>query len=490
MDCRSPKTVWKTLDLGLLEEYNAACARADFLTYRKLIRPKQIKAWWQEDVAKHLMIFWRDLCAGRRPALVLQAPPQHGKTEQVMDFISWVAGKNPDLKTIFGSYSEELGIRVNLSLQRMFDSKCYRTVFGKTRINDSNTARETGENARWLRNNSIIEYVGQNGSFRNTTVMGQINGMGLDLGVIDDPIKGRAEASSKAIRDKTWNWFTDDFFGRFSNNAGFLMIMTRWHLDDPCGRWLEHFPQTKVLRYSAIAEQDEPHRKAGIPLFPEFKSLEFLEARRRVLTTAGWESIYQQKPIASGGDMFPVERFNIIGSINRSQVKRSIRYVDKAGTVDGGSYTAAALVHEMKDGTTVVEDMIRGQWSALVRDQRIMQAAIADDAVCQRYQIWFEQEPGSGGKESAEDSARKFKEFSVHLDKVTGSKEIRAEPYAAQVQAGQVSLVGGEWNRAFLEEHEQFPVGKFKDQVDATAGAYNKLLATHGSFDRSLDWVG
>jgi predicted phage terminase large subunit-like protein len=271
---------------------------------------------------------------------------------------------------------------------------------------------------------------------------------------------------------------------------GLVSHNTRWHLDDPCGRWLEHFPQTKVLRYSAIAEQDEPHRKAGIPLFPEFKSLEFLEARRRVLTTAGWESIYQQKPIASGGDMFPVERFNIIASINRSQVKRSIRYVDKAGTADGGSYTAAALVHEMKDGTTVVEDMIRGQWSALVRDQRIMQAAIADDAVCQRYQIWFEQEPGSGGKESAEDSARKFKEFSVHLDKVTGSKEIRAEPYAAQVQAGQVSLVGGEWNRAFLEEHEQFPVGKFKDQVDATAGAYNKLLATHGSFDRSLDWVG
>jgi predicted phage terminase large subunit-like protein len=253
---------------------------------------------------------------------------------------------------------------------------------------------------------------------------------------------------------------------------------------------LEHFPQTKVLRYSAIAEQDEPHRKMGIPLFPEFKSLEFLEARRRVLTTAGWESIYQQKPIAAGGDMFPVDRFNIIGSVNRSQIKRSIRYVDKAGTADGGSYTAAALVHEMNDGTTVVEDMIRGQWSALVRDQRIMQAAQADDAICRRYQIWFEQEPGSGGKESAEDSARKFKEFSVHLDKVTGSKEIRAEPYAAQVQAGQVSLVSGEWNRAFLEEHEQFPVGKFKDQVDATAGAYNKLLATHGSFDRSLDWVG
>ena len=135
-------------------------------------------------------------------------------------------------------------------------------------------ATQTG---RWLRNSSILEYVGNDGSFRNTTVMGQINGQGLDLGVVDDPIKGRAEAQIEATRDKTWTWFTDDFFGRFSDHAGFVMIMTRWHLDDPVGRWLEHFPDTKVLRYPAIAEQDEKYRKKGEPLFPELKPPSFLE---------------------------------------------------------------------------------------------------------------------------------------------------------------------------------------------------------------------
>ena len=50
-----------------------------------------------------------------------------------------------------------------------------------------------------------MEFVGAKGSFRNTTVGGQINGQGLDLGVIDDPIKGRAEAQSKVTRDKTWS---------------------------------------------------------------------------------------------------------------------------------------------------------------------------------------------------------------------------------------------------------------------------------------------
>lgn len=474
-------------DLVLINEWLKAESRKDFFSFRQLIRPRLIPSWWQIDVANHLMQFWDDFVNNRKPALVLQAPPQHGKTEQITDFIAWCAGKDPDLRTIFGSYSDDLGVRVNLALQRIYDGDAFKSVFKGTRLNDTNNATAAG---RWLRNSSLMEYVGHEGSFRNTTIMGQINGQGLDLGFIDDPIKGRAEAQSKTTRDKTWSWFTDDFFGRFSEKAGFIMIMTRWHLDDPVGRWLEHFPNTKVLRYQAIATEDEEHRREGEPLFPQLKSLDFLMQRKQVLTQASWESVYQQRPIAAGGDMFPTERFKIINSIDRSQVKKSIRYIDKAGTADGGAYTAGSLVHTMRDGTTVVENVIRGQWSALEREQRILQAAQTDKAVCPRYQLWFEQEPGSGGKESAENSIRRFKGFDVHADRVTGAKEVRAEPYAAQVQNGQVSLVAGEWIRDFLEEHEQFPYGKYMDQVDATAGAFNKLAEQLSGYDRTLSWVG
>ena len=474
-------------DVEALGEKQGFYARNSFLAFRKTIRPKLLDSWWQRDVANHLMRFWVDFHAGRKPALVLQAPPQHGKTEQITDFIAWAVGRDPDIKTIFASYSDDLGIRVNLTLQRILDSARYKLAFADTKINDTNVAADSG---RWLRNSSIMEFVGHDGSFRNTTVMGQINGQGLDLGFIDDPIKGRAEAQSKAVRDKTWNWFTDDFFGRFSERAGFIMIMTRWHLDDPVGRWLEHFPNTKVLRYPAIAEEDEQHRRAGEPLFPQLKSLEFLQQRRQVLTSASWESIYQQRPIAAGGELFPVEEFKIVSTFDRSKIKRSVRYVDKAGTADGGAYTAASLVHTMMDGTTVVEDCLRGQWSALERERRLLQAAASDKVICPRYAIWFEQEPGSGGKESAENSIRRFKGYQVFADKVTGSKEVRALPYAAQVQAGNVYLKAGEWNRAFIDEHEQFPAGKFKDQVDATAGAFNKLAASVAGYDRSLAWVG
>src|SRR5262249_54420238 len=43
------------------------------------------------------------------------------------------------------------------------------------------------------------------------------------------------------------------------------------------------------------------------------------------------------------------------------------------------------------------------------------------------YEVGVEQEPGSGGKESAEATIRNLAGFRVFADKVTGSKEVRAE---------------------------------------------------------------
>ena len=93
-------------------------------------------------------------------------------------------------------------------------------------------------------------------------------------------------------------------------------------------------------------------------------------------------------------------------------------------------------------------------------------------------------------KRARRNRIRRFRGFQVFADKVTGDKEVRAEPYAAQVQAGMVSIKAGEWNRDFLDEHEMFPNGKYVDQVDASAGAFNKLNAARGTYDRTLFWVG
>ncbi len=185
----------------------------------------------------------------------------------------------------------------------------------------------------WQCNNSLIEYAGFKGSFHNTTVNGAINGMELHLGIIDDPVKGRQEASSKLVRDRTWNWFSDDFMTRFDKDAGMLVIMTRYHVDDLLGRMLErHKGRVKVLRYPAIAEQDTNRRKKGEALFPELKPVDFLLERKKVMTQASWEAQYQQNPIVVGGGILPIEKLRVLPVWNKSDAQLSVRYWDKAGT--------------------------------------------------------------------------------------------------------------------------------------------------------------
>ena len=290
------------LQLEAIYYYKVAKARNCFLTYRKLVNPTIKINWFVEELANELQKFVEDFEAGLKPMLIIEAPPQHGKSEAISDVISWIAGRNPSLKTIYASFSERLGVRANLKLQRLYTRKVYRDIFPETKINEKNVV--TGTNH--LRNREILEYVGKDGYFRNTTVQGSITGESLDLGVIDDPTKGREAANSKTIRDKTWEWFTDDFFTRFSENAGFLMILTRWHIDDPASRLIKQNPRVRVLKYKAIAEVEEKHRHIGEALIPEHKSIEFLNERKKMMG-ANFEALYQQTPTVKGGNLLKTE---------------------------------------------------------------------------------------------------------------------------------------------------------------------------------------
>lgn len=462
-------------DLRAIEAYAVQGARDNFWLYRQFINRDMIIGWWQREVARQLQRFYNAWMEGKRPKLVLQSPPQHGKSKQIIDFISWVCGKRPDLQTIYASYSDRLSTRANLNLQRIIGSAGYRTCFPETMLAEPGAQRY---GIRFLRNLDVLEFMQKGGSFRNTTVRGGVTGEGLHLGVIDDPIKGRAEASSPQIREKTWDWLTDDFMTRFADDAALLMILTRWHVDDPVGRLVQEFPSgVQVLAYPAICEkEDDPFREVGEPLFPELKSKEFLLERKQLLTNAGWQSIYQQNPIIEGGGFFPVEQFDYVErQPAKTKVRKSIRYWDKAGTEGDGMFSAGVLMEELHDNTFVVSNVVRGQWGALQREARIRQTAEMDNRD-RRVEVWIEREPGSGGKESAENTVRNLRGFVVKIDLVTGPKETRAEPYAAQVQAGNVKLVRAEWNREYLSELEVFPNGKYKDQVDASGGAFNKLV--------------
>ncbi len=195
--------------------------------------------------------------------------------------------------------------------------------------------------------------------------------------------------------------------------------------------------------------------------------------------------------IEMGGMMFKREWFSnenynaFVDSVPKNA--RRVRYYDKAATKGGGTFTAGALLAWDFDGTFYVEHIIHGQWAAGQRDQIIKLQAELDN---QTYgyggvRIFVEQEPGSGGKESADNSIKQLAGNIVGKDRVTGKKWTRAEPFAAQCEHQNVRLVTTydrikPWISDFLDELMQFPDGKFSDQVDACSGAFNML--TKGNY--------
>jgi len=189
------------------------------------------------------------------------------------------------------------------------------------------------------------------------------------------------------------------------------------------------------------------------------------------------------------GLLFKREWFEIVKPESVPIRAHRVRYWDKAATVGGGDYSAGVLM-AYHEGTFWVEDVIRGQWSPKVRNE-IMRIAAANDAVRYRgtVKIWVEQEPGSGGKESAILSIHNLAGYPVWTEPVRGvqhrtkdkikipgaAKIVRAQPLAAQAEHGNVKVVSAKWNRDWFDEILAFPEASHDDQVDATAGAFAKL---------------
>jgi hypothetical protein len=109
-------------------------ARNNFWLFRQAIHPELITGDWPRGISRHLQKFYKALIAGKRPKLVISSPPQHGKSTAITDFIAWVMGRNPDLKVIFASYSDALGERTSIDLQRILNSDIYIKIFGRARI--------------------------------------------------------------------------------------------------------------------------------------------------------------------------------------------------------------------------------------------------------------------------------------------------------------------------------------------------------------------
>lgn len=226
------------------------------------------------------------------------------------------------------------------------------------------------------------------------------------------------------------------------------------------------------LEDNQILLKGNPEYRASLLALP-------LHERERLLG-GNWNA----RPVA--GKVFNRTWFKSILRSTPQDVTRWVRYWDKAGTEGGGKYSAGVLMGRRANGRTLVANIVRGQWSSGNRETIIKQTAESDRAAGLDVETWIEQEPGSGGKESAENTVLNLGGFTVHCERVTGAKVVRAGPFSSQAEAGNVDLIadlgpvvdGQSALENFLVEAQNFDgVSGFSDQIDAASGGFNKLNA-------------
>lgn len=420
-------------------------------------------------LARHLALLNRclmHLAAGRLPRLMVTMPPRHGKSELCsVYFPAWYLGNFPDRRVILASYEADFAAGWGRRVRDTLAGCRERGIFTVEARPDVKAA------SRW-------QLAGHAGGMVTAGAGGAITGRGADLLIIDDPFKNAEEANSPTVRDSVWDWWQSTASTRLEPGGVVVIINTRWHLDDLSGRLLEREPQRwRLASFPAVAEsEDELGRQPGEPLWPERYSRAALREIELSVGAYWWNALYQQRPVARGGEMFRREWFAVVDQAPR-QVAARVRYWDRAASGVGNGqdpdWTVGALVSRTVDGLYTIEDIARARCTPLQCEQLIRQVAEIDG---KGVPVWMEQEPGSSGADTIDNYRRRvLAGYAFRGDRVSGDKIARADLWAAPAEAGEVRLVRGQWNAAFVEEVEQFPRGRKKDQVDAVSGAVKCL---------------
>lgn len=381
-------------------------------------------------------------------------PPRHGKSELCCKYLpAWYLGTFPDNRVIVAGYGDTFASEWGQKSRDVMQEHG-ETVFGLRVRQDSKA------NDNW-------RIDGAEGGMKTTGVGGPLTGRGADLLIIDDPVKNAKEAASEVYRNAIWDWWQSTAYTRLEPKAAVIVIQTRWHEDDLLGRILKHSEETgdrwRVLKLPAVGND-------GSALWPERYDREALDKIRRNSSEYWWSALYQQDPTPREGMFFKTDNLLVQNGIPSGL--RCVRAWDTAASDAKGDYTAGVLIGVDEVGRFYVLDVQRGQWGTDERNRVVRQTAEIDGPMVG---VRGAQDPGSAGKDAALAFVRLLSGFSVRTEAVSGQKTVRADPFSAQVNSGNVTLIRGDWNRAYIEELRTFPLGMNDDQVDASADAFTEL---------------
>jgi predicted phage terminase large subunit-like protein len=409
-------------------------------------------------------------------------PPQEGKTVRCSGwFPLWLLGQDPSLRIMLVSYSQARAERMGKWLRRMIEAHPeLATIRSDGRAVD-NWETDAG------------------GGVVSLGIGAGATGLPADVIVIDDPLRGRAEAESPTYRENAWDWWESNAATRLSARGKVLLIQTRWHSADLAGRLLEHEPGTwKVLRIPAVRDPRIPlvRGRDGASVYDpggELISVQnrrpgyFLELKaRRSLYV--WNSIYMQAPVAAEGNLFHRDDFRYWTTLPQDRshhdalggrcirvngVRRFVgdmtRFItmDLAATVKtSADWTVAAVWGITLDGELILLDRSRERIA-----ERAHWALLAP--LCHRWacpDVYVES--GFIGSTLTIDATRagiRVQPVKPDKDKIT-----RALPATQRVKAHSVYFPDSsvyDWHDEWCDEIAGFPTWTNDDQADVLAYA-------------------
>lgn len=444
-------------------------ARASLLAFIRYINPDYIVSDFSRTVCAELEQFIADCHAGKRPVLVLEAPPQHGKSDMVSRYLpAFIFGHYPNLRIAGLSYAKDLASDMNRDVQRIMMSPAYGVLFPKSCLNQK---RVVTVEAEAKRNSETFEIIGARGSYVGQGVGGPLTGKRVDIGIIDDPIKNSKEALSPTVKESIWKWYGSTFLTRLSKNSGQIIMATRWATDDLSGRVLAANPKVRRLSFPAINERGEA-------LVPDLHPIEKLIETKAALGDYFWSAMYQGSPKTLGGAVFkdhgvryylpkdlPAKFDKVIQSWDMTfKDTDGSDYV--VGQVWGKLGANAYLLHEVRERLSFTQSKA-AVLSMTAKFPEARRKLIEDKA----------NGPAILDSLKAEVSGM----VPVEPD---GSKIARAHACTAEWEAGNVFLPHPDiapWVKDFVDEVTTFPAAAHDDRVDAMTQALRDLYSKRKS---------
>lgn len=449
--------------LPTIQEIRLAKARKGLSYFTLHTKPDYLLGWVHKEICDELDRFLQDVADKKSPRLIITMPPRSGKSELVSRrFPAFALGRNPELQIIATSYSSDLSQRFNRDVQRVIDDEKYFDLFPNTRL--SNSRVRTDSRGSYIRTSDLFEIVGHAGAYRSCGVGGGITGQGADILIIDDPIKDRAQAGSKTIRDSIWDWYTSTAYTRLSPGGGVIVMATRWHTDDLIGRLIQRMGEGdtfRIVNYPAIAEHDELHCKAGEALHPERYPLSTLLQIQKTIGSRDWEALYQQHPVPDGGALFKLEWFRRWTATSLPpEFDHTLMSWDMTFKDSKNSDYVVGQVWGKKGPNFYLLDQVRGQWDFVKTKEMVRVLAHKWPRVVRK--LVEDKANGSAVISELKSTVSGFVPITP-----TESKEARASSVTPYFEAGNVFIPedsAAPWVPHYVSELLEFPAGSHDDQ--------------------------